>query len=251
MAQRRAPQPKDRSSRPATAAKATRQRPGARRSAPQSAQQEPLGNERGTKGQRTRAALVAAARKVFERDGFPNARITDIAAAAGLAHGTFYTYFDSKEAVFREVIVGVRDQLIAFTGEYPSTPDPEIASQIERAYTHYLSTYRDNAPLIRQWTAVAMLDPEVESLFLDARQLHVARMERTIRMLQLHGLADPAIDSRGAAHALVGMLAHFAPAWFADGDSRELEEGARQLARLWINAVGVASEGVGTPGEGR
>src|SRR5690242_16840281 len=49
------------------------------------------------RGQRTRAALIAAARTVFERDGFINARITDIAETAGTAHGSFYSYFTSKE----------------------------------------------------------------------------------------------------------------------------------------------------------
>ena len=55
------------------------------------------------KGHRTRAALVQAGRQVFEEQGFLNARIGDIAKAAGVAHGGFYHYFDSKEAVFRDV----------------------------------------------------------------------------------------------------------------------------------------------------
>ena len=41
------------------------------------------------RGQRTRAALVTAARSIFERDGFLDARITDITAEAEVASGTF------------------------------------------------------------------------------------------------------------------------------------------------------------------
>ncbi|MGH2927257.1 MAG: TetR family transcriptional regulator, partial [Solirubrobacteraceae bacterium] len=52
------------------------------------------------RGVRTRAALIDAARRVFERDGYLEARVADIAAAAGVAHGSFYTYFDSKDDVF-------------------------------------------------------------------------------------------------------------------------------------------------------
>ena len=52
------------------------------------------------KGLRTREELVAAARRVFERDGYTGARVADIAAEAGLAHGSFYTYFSSKQDVF-------------------------------------------------------------------------------------------------------------------------------------------------------
>jgi len=43
------------------------------------------------RGTRTREALVRAARRVFERHGFLDARITDIAAEAGVASGSFYT----------------------------------------------------------------------------------------------------------------------------------------------------------------
>jgi AcrR family transcriptional regulator len=65
------------------------------------------------RGQRSRGALVAAARTIFERDGFQNARITDISKLAGMAHGSFYTYFSSKEEVFQEVI---KDLLVELMG---------------------------------------------------------------------------------------------------------------------------------------
>ena len=55
---------------------------------------------------------MAAAKEIFERDGFLDARISDIAEQAGLSHGSFYHYFESKEAVFREVAAEV-DELLA------------------------------------------------------------------------------------------------------------------------------------------
>ena len=59
----------------------------------------------------TRARLVEAAKEVFELDGFLDARISDIAERAGLSHGSFYHYFDSKEEVFREVAAEVEERL--------------------------------------------------------------------------------------------------------------------------------------------
>ena len=47
---------------------------------------------------------MGAARRVFERDGFLDARITDITAEAGVAAGPFYTYFTGKEDAFAAVI---------------------------------------------------------------------------------------------------------------------------------------------------
>ena len=66
---------------------------------------------RSRKGVETRARLIAAAKEVFERDGFLDARISDIAEQAGLSHGSFYHYFESKEEVFREVAAGVEERL--------------------------------------------------------------------------------------------------------------------------------------------
>ena len=67
------------------------------------------------RGTRTRASLVAAARAVFERDGYLASRVTDIADEARVAHGTFYTYFDSKDEVFAAVLHELQEGRTATT----------------------------------------------------------------------------------------------------------------------------------------
>jgi AcrR family transcriptional regulator len=51
-----------------------------------------------------RSALVAAARQEFVRAGIQKARIEDITSACGLSKGAFYLHFESKEALFRELV---------------------------------------------------------------------------------------------------------------------------------------------------
>src|SRR5215467_4753612 len=46
-----------------------------------------------------RARILAAARRTFRRRGYVNAPMTEIARGAGIAVGTLYLYFDSKEAI--------------------------------------------------------------------------------------------------------------------------------------------------------
>ena len=65
------------------------------------------------RGANTRARLVSAAKEIFERDGFLDARITDISKRAGLSHGAFYHYFTSKEQLFREVAEIQEERLTA------------------------------------------------------------------------------------------------------------------------------------------
>jgi AcrR family transcriptional regulator len=56
------------------------------------------------RGRETRAAILRAAEEVIGAQGYAAAGIADITRAAGIAQGTFYIYFDSKEHVFRELV---------------------------------------------------------------------------------------------------------------------------------------------------
>lgn len=51
-----------------------------------------------------RTKIVDAARKLFNRNGFESVSISQIMAAAGLTHGGFYSYFDSKEDLYIETL---------------------------------------------------------------------------------------------------------------------------------------------------
>ncbi len=51
-----------------------------------------------------RSSLVAAARREFVKSGIQKARIEDLTHACGLSKGAFYLHFESKEALFREVV---------------------------------------------------------------------------------------------------------------------------------------------------
>src|SRR5690348_10727706 len=51
-----------------------------------------------------RDQLLKAAGRLFRERGFDKVGIAEIAAAAGLTHGAFYTHFESKEALCAEVI---------------------------------------------------------------------------------------------------------------------------------------------------
>ncbi|MDR3096140.1 MAG: TetR/AcrR family transcriptional regulator [Paraburkholderia sp.] len=61
------------------------------------------------KRERTRSALIEAALKVVARRGFEAPTIDDFIAAAEVARGTFYNYFETKEALFVAMAAYVAD----------------------------------------------------------------------------------------------------------------------------------------------
>lgn len=50
------------------------------------------------------AAILEAGFEIFSENGFSDARLDDIARRAGVAKGTLYLYFDSKEELFKKVV---------------------------------------------------------------------------------------------------------------------------------------------------
>ena len=61
------------------------------------------------RGRRTLRKLLDAAAGEFGDHGFHDASISAITARAGVALGSFYTYFDSKDAIFRALVSDMSD----------------------------------------------------------------------------------------------------------------------------------------------
>ncbi|HKX90951.1 MAG TPA: TetR/AcrR family transcriptional regulator [Sphingomicrobium sp.] len=63
------------------------------------------------RGERTLRKILDAARAEFGERGFSDSSIVAITQRAGVALGTFYTYFDSKEDVFRALVKDMSAQV--------------------------------------------------------------------------------------------------------------------------------------------
>lgn len=61
---------------------------------------------------RTKQAIIQAAMKLFSEKGYHQTNTKQIAAAAGVSTGSFYSYFIDKRAVFMEVLTGYSEVLL-------------------------------------------------------------------------------------------------------------------------------------------
>ncbi len=203
----------------------------------------PAATPRSRKGAKTRARLIEAAREVFERDGFLNARISDIAAAANLSQGSFYHYFDSKEQIFREVAEAQERRLTAPDTARVETRELSARAVIRDANRRYLEHYRDASNLMGVIEQVSRYDEHVSAARFATMKHFSERAERAIRRLQQEGLADPNVNARIAADALGAMVARFAEIWMVQGYREyDFDEAVEQLTRLWANALGIPPE---------
>ena len=197
---------------------------------------------RSRKGVETRTRLVEAAKAVFEEHGFLDARISDIAEGAGLSHGSFYHYFESKDEVFLEVAEAQEDRLssdsIQDSGLLDPTSTATVRQRLDQAVRAYLADYRDEARLMGVIEQVSRYHHDVRAARFARQRLYAQRTEESIRQLQALGLADPDLDPTVAGPALTAMVTRFAEMWFVQElVSCTFDEGVGQLTALCVNAL--------------
>jgi AcrR family transcriptional regulator len=211
---------------------------------------------------------LGAAKAVFERDGFLDARISDIAGEAGVSYGSFYHYFSSKDEAFREVARAQEAQLDAHldlhgrAGRVAAAPGPgatgpgadgeanaagaagALRRQLTAAIRGYLLEYRAEARIMSVIEQVSRFDLQVYRLRFERLERFAVFLAEAIREAQRVGATDPALDAGVVAHALTATITRFAEAWFVQGQfDSAFEEGVAQLAAVCSNALRLGDQG--------
>jgi AcrR family transcriptional regulator len=199
------------------------------------------------RGRATRAALIRAARYIFERDGFLEARITDITAAAKAATGSFYSYFTSKEQIFEAVIdkvseeEGLHPPSMAFL---PEVAGDELVAAVAAHHREWLRHYARNARLMSVMEEVTNINDAFRRHRTRAAQPFMSANAEAVRALQAAGRADAALDPLQTARSLSTMVSRSAFVAFVLEEEGEeaLDVLVATLTRLWINALAIPAD---------
>lgn len=193
---------------------------------------------RTVRARRTHDRLVVAARSVFEEVGYLDAFVDTIVERAGVAHGTFYTYFPSKLAVFRQVAVSLGEEVLS--GSEWDEPAPRtIYERVYRTNRRYFEYYRRNARLMEILEQVAALDDEMREVRRAARVQFVERSTRFVARLQSEGLAQADLDPGVVASALGSMVDRTAYVCFVLGEPHDFDEVVNVVSALYVRALGI------------
>src|SRR4028118_1940622 len=123
----------------------------------------PLTNDakapRTAKGERTRRRILDAALSEFGERGFADTGIIEITRRAKVALGTFYTYFDSKDEVFRALVRDMSEQVRLAVA--PALADGRgTLDGEERALAAFLAFVRGHQQVYRIIDEAEFVDPE-------------------------------------------------------------------------------------------
>lgn len=187
------------------------------------------------RGEVRKQELLDAAQAVFERHGFTNTNVALIVEEAKVSRGTFYTYFDTKEAVFEAVARDVVAQML----ETMSTPIPttDFHKRVHEMIERFVTAYRPHARMLALMDSVGAFSPELRHLRLEARDAFVQRTKRGIERMQQVGIADPHLDIGYIAETLGSMLDQSCHLWFTLEMDFDAERIIDALATVWVKTL--------------
>lgn len=184
-----------------------------------------------------RADLEAAALRLFLSQGYHATSIEQVAAEAGVARGTFYLYFDDKEALFRSLVGAALDPAI------DALVEARAALDVARDALQSGAAYQElGASLVR----TVMECPEATLLFYreqrnpgpigDWLRTRSAQLDSfvadMVRSLGERGLVRKT-DPRFAALAIVGAIDRLVYAWLSGNEFGDPAQVAQEVVRLF------------------
>ena len=111
-----------------------------------------------SRGRRTRRALLDAAAIEFGEHGFHLASISAITRRAGAALGSFYTYFDSKDAIFRALVSDMSERVRDHVAPAIRAAGDALAAE-QAGLSGFLAFVRDHKASYRSIDEAEFVDP--------------------------------------------------------------------------------------------
>lgn len=205
---------------------------------PQSTQRPPSsGAADSLRGASKRERILRASIEVFAEHGYFNAKVTQIAKAAGVADGTIYLYFDGKEdlliTIFREY---TRDYLQSLERSLANVNHAEDRLRI--AITHHLETLgRDRALAV---VSQVELRHSLKFMSLFSQQ-EVADYLNVIRKIveqgQSEGTFRRSIHPQLVAKSVFGVLDEMVTSWILSEKHYDLPAQGEQVAELLLTGL--------------
>jgi TetR/AcrR family transcriptional regulator, fatty acid metabolism regulator protein len=187
-----------------------------------------------------REAILRAATQVFARNGYFNSKVADIAKAAGVADGTVYLYFKSKEEILHSIFdVAMEEAISEGRKELEAIDDPsDKLRRIARLHLERLGADRDLAVVFQVELRGSTKFMEEFSAAGFAEYLGMIRA--TVEEGQRAGIFRRELNAKLVAKMLFGALDEMATNWILSKRRYKLVPMADQVMDIFLNGVSAA-----------
>ncbi|MDQ1707239.1 MAG: TetR/AcrR family transcriptional regulator, fatty acid metabolism regulator protein [Pyrinomonadaceae bacterium] len=184
-----------------------------------------------------REAILRAAIRVFAHNGYFNSKVADIASEAGVADGTVYLYFKSKEEILHSIFDRSMEEAIAAGKQLlEQTSDPrEKLRRIAHLHLERLGADRDLAVVFQVELRGSTKFMEEFSAAGFAEYLKLIRS--TFEAGQQAGVFRKELNGKVVAKILFGALDEMATNWILSQRRYKLAPMADQVLDIFLNGV--------------
>ena len=189
-----------------------------------------------------RAHVLEAAIAVFARKGFAASRIDDVAAEAGVAKGTVYLYFDSRDAILHAAFEAFERDLLTGIHAVRESNGPALArlSQLVRGVIAGFEAQADlTRVLLDFWVAGTSDAPtgvgiELARVYAEYRSV----VEQLLRQAQSEGTVRGDLTEHSSA-VVVGMIEGVMVQWLVEPDAVPLGPVAEQIIDVLVRGLSI------------
>ena len=184
-----------------------------------------------------REAILRAATSVFAHNGYFNSKVADIAREAGVADGTVYLYFKSKEDILHSIFDrSVEEALGAARKQIESVSDPkEKLRQIALLHLERLGADRDLAVVFQ--VELRGSTKFMEEFSAAGFAEYLALIRATFEEGQRTGVFRTDLNANVVAKVLFGALDEMATNWILSKRRYKLAPMADQVLDIFLNGV--------------
>ena len=184
-----------------------------------------------------REAILRAATTIFARNGYFNSKVSDIAREAGIADGTVYLYFKSKEEILHSIFDrSVEEALGAAKQMVQRLTDPrEKLRQIAHMHLERLGADRDLAVVFQ--VELRGSTKFMEEFSAAGFAEYLALIRSTFEEGQRVGMFRPELNAKVVAKILFGALDEMATNWILSKRRYKLAPMADHVLDIFLNGV--------------
>ena len=181
--------------------------------------------------------IIEAAVRVFARRGYYNSRVSDIAREAGIAAGTIYLYFKTKDDI---LVTLFRDKMAEFVGALRKAiaGEPDAASKIRRLVSLHFSMLEENPDLAE---VVQVELRQGQKFFRGASSQEIGAYFALIGSVLEEGAAQGRFRSdlpvKVATKMLFGAMDQMATSWVLGKRGYQLVDTADAVAEIFLQGV--------------
>jgi TetR/AcrR family fatty acid metabolism transcriptional regulator len=183
--------------------------------------------------------IIEAAVRVFARKGYYNSRVSDIAREAGMAAGTIYLYFKTKDDI---LVTLFRDKMAEFVGALRKAiaEEPDATAKVRRLVWLHFSILEKNPDLAE---VVQVELRQGQKFFRGASSQEIGAYFALIGSVLEEGAAEgrfrPDLPVKVATKMLFGAMDQMATSWVLGRRGYRLVDTADAVARVFLQGVSV------------